>query len=94
MEYWNIRLMPGTQPDLVATYHSALLPQRNESINVDQPAPTPHPVPWPPRNLAIGLMRRAGWASITAVVDHYQSRPTTRAHCSILQAENASALAL
>jgi hypothetical protein len=27
------------------------------------------------RNLAIGLMRQAGWASITAAADHYRSRP-------------------
>jgi predicted transposase YbfD/YdcC len=27
------------------------------------------------RNLAIGLMRQAGWANISAAADHYRSRP-------------------
>ncbi|MFD5065951.1 ISAs1 family transposase, partial [Streptomyces sp. NPDC058394] len=28
-----------------------------------------------PRNLAIGLMRQAGWTNIAAATDHYRSRP-------------------
>ncbi|WP_405876992.1 transposase [Streptomyces sp. NBC_01136] len=27
------------------------------------------------RNLAIGLMRQAGWTNIAAAVDHYRARP-------------------
>jgi predicted transposase YbfD/YdcC len=27
------------------------------------------------RNLAIGLMRQAGWANIAAAADHYRSHP-------------------
>ena len=27
------------------------------------------------RNLAIGLMRQAGWTNIAAAADHYRSRP-------------------
>ncbi|MDQ1042318.1 hypothetical protein [Streptomyces sp. V4I2] len=27
------------------------------------------------RNLAIGLMRQAGWANLAAATDHYRSRP-------------------
>ncbi|MER5689226.1 hypothetical protein [Streptomyces sp. NPDC002205] len=27
------------------------------------------------RNLAIGLMRQAGWNNIAAAADHYRSRP-------------------
>jgi hypothetical protein len=27
------------------------------------------------RNLAIGLMRKAGWHNIAAATDHYRSRP-------------------
>ncbi|MGI3202524.1 hypothetical protein ACRJ4W_37450 [Streptomyces sp. GLT-R25] len=27
------------------------------------------------RNLAIGLMRQAGWTDIAAAADHYRSRP-------------------
>ncbi|MFE5486136.1 ISAs1 family transposase [Streptomyces sp. NPDC056527] len=32
------------------------------------------------RNLAIGLMRQAGWTNIAAAADHYRSRPTTPPH--------------
>lgn len=28
-----------------------------------------------PRNLAIGLIRQAGWTNIAAAADHYRSRP-------------------
>ncbi|MEU8695533.1 hypothetical protein [Streptomyces sp. MUSC 14] len=69
MQYWDICLMPGTQPDLVATYHPALLPERKESINRQRTAPRALASV---RTPAIGVMRRTGCAS-TAASDHYRS---------------------
>ncbi|WP_329347224.1 transposase [Streptomyces sp. NBC_01261] len=44
------------------------------------------------RNLAIGLMRQAGWTNIAAAADRYRSRPSTLQPCSDSQPENASPL--
>ncbi|WP_260149046.1 ISAs1 family transposase [Streptomyces sp. PanSC9] len=44
------------------------------------------------RNLAIGLMRQAGWTNIAAAADHYRSRPDHAPRSSRSPAENASAL--
>ncbi|MGP4013854.1 hypothetical protein [Streptomyces sp. 4N124] len=45
------------------------------------------------RNLAIGLMRQAGWTHIAAAAVHYRSRPSTRPPCSASQPESGSPLA-
>lgn len=44
------------------------------------------------RNLAIGLMRQAGWTNIAAATDHSGHAPSTRQPCSDSQPENASPL--
>ncbi|WP_255306574.1 ISAs1 family transposase [Streptomyces sp. Wb2n-11] len=46
------------------------------------------------RNLAVGLMRQAGWTNIAAATDRYRSRPSTLPPCSDSQPENASPLGL
>ncbi|MEV0186740.1 hypothetical protein AB0I54_47335 [Streptomyces sp. NPDC050625] len=45
------------------------------------------------RNLAIGLMRQAGWTNIGAATDRGHE-PTPHSNYSILKPENASALVL
>ncbi|WP_405721060.1 hypothetical protein [Streptomyces sp. NBC_00046] len=44
------------------------------------------------RNLAIGLMRQAGWTNIAAATDHYRSRPEHATALSISPPESAFAL--
>ncbi|MFG3532903.1 hypothetical protein ACGF8B_40330 [Streptomyces sp. NPDC047917] len=44
------------------------------------------------RNLAIGLMRQAGWTNIAAATDHYRSRPEHATALSISPPESAVAL--
>ncbi|WP_406190421.1 ISAs1 family transposase [Streptomyces sp. NBC_01017] len=46
------------------------------------------------RNLAIGLIRQAGWTNIATAADHYRSRPSTQQPCPDSQPENASPLCL
>ncbi|MEU4266082.1 hypothetical protein [Streptomyces sp. NPDC025273] len=63
---------------LAAALHDSqtVIAQRQaEAKSNEIPAFAPLLEPLDLRNIAIGLMRQAGWANLAAATDHYRSRP-------------------